>query len=246
MSTILVTGATGQVGAPTAAALTAAGHDVRAMSRRSGPGLVTADLLTGSGLPAALAGATTVVHLATTAGSKDIRVAEHLVAAARAADIGHLLIISIVGIERIPLGYYRDRVRIEEVVKASGVPFTIQRATQFHSLVAALLDAQRFSPVLLAPTMRFQPIAVPEVAARLAELADAGPQGRVPDIGGPEQRTMRDLTAAWLRATGRRRPVLPVRLPGKLFAAFDAGANLVAGEAYGRETFESYLAARSR
>lgn len=246
MSSILVTGATGQLGTPTTAALRSAGRDIKAMSRRVGPGLVTADLLTGAGLADALVGVDTVVHLATTAGTQDVQVVERLVAAARATKVRHLVIISVVGIERIPLGYYRDRLRIEKVVEASGVPYTIQRATQFHSLVAQLFDVQRRSPLVLAPSIHFQPIAVAEVAHRLVELAVAGPRGRVDDIGGPEARTAGDLARAWLRATGRRRRVLPLRLPGRVFHALSDGANLVPGNPYGREPFETFLAHRAR
>ncbi|HEY5822007.1 MAG TPA: NAD(P)H-binding protein [Propionibacteriaceae bacterium] len=244
--TILVTGATGQLGTPTAAALRSAGQEVRAMSRRVGPDLITADLLTGAGVTEALTGVDTVVHLATTAGAKDVQVAERLIEAAQIAQVRHLVVISIVGIERIPLGYYRDRVRIEELVAASGIAFTLQRATQFHSLVAKLFDVQRRSPVLLAPSIRFQPIAVTEVAERLSELTMGDPQGRVEDIGGPEVRITLDLAQAWLRASGLRRRVLPVRLPGRVFDALASGANLVSGEPYGRETFEAHLAHRSR
>ena len=80
------------------------------------------------------------------------------------------------------------------------------------------------------------------MAARLAELASGPPQGAVPDIGGPEQLPAREFARTWLRATGRRRALVPLHLPGQVFAAFDAGANLAAGDPYGRVTFESYLA----
>ncbi len=244
MTSVVVTGATGQLGAPTVTALRAAGHEVRAMSRTAGPGLTTADLLTGRGVPAALRGAEVVVHLATTNGSADISMAQRLTAAVRSAGIGHLVLISIVGIDATPLRFYRDRVRIETVLTASGVPFTLQRATQFHPLVARLFAAQRFLPVLVAPSIRLQPIAVEDVAGRLTELAGLDPQGRVEDIGGPEQRTARDFARIWQRASCGRRPVVPLRLPGRLFAAYDAGANLVPGTPYGRQTFASYLAGR--
>src|SRR5215218_10286539 len=133
--TTLVTGATGTLGAPTVAGLRAAGHDVRALSRRSGPGLVTGDLLTGEGIAPALADATVVVHLATSRRRKDVAIARTLLDAAAQARPEHLVLMSIVGIEHIPLGYYRDKVEVERLVTESGVPHTILRATQFHDLV---------------------------------------------------------------------------------------------------------------
>ena len=242
MTITVVTGATGRLGRPTVPALRAAGHEVRALSRRSGPELVTADLLTGAGVDAALAGADVVVHLAT--GRDDVTVARTLVRAAAGAGVGHLVLVSIVGIEEIPLGYYRQKLAVERVVQGSAVPSTVLRATQFHSLVESLFTLQRRLPAVLAPTFRLQPIAVEDVAGRLVELAGAAPAGRVPDVGGPEQRMVRDLGRVWARATGTRRPVVPLSLPGRLFGAYAAGKALVPGPAYGRRTFEEHVAGR--
>jgi len=240
--TTLVTGATGTLGRPTVAQLRAAGHDVRALSRRGGPGLVAGDLLTGSGIDAAVDGVSTVVHLATGLRRKDPQIARTLIDAARRAGVGHLVLISIVGIEHIPLGYYRDKVAIEQLVEESRLPHTILRATQFHRLVDQLFHVQRRLPVLLAPAFDVQPIAPEDVAARLVELASCAPAGRVPDIGGPEVRPLPELGRVWLRARGMRRRVVPVSLPGKVFAGYRAGSNLVPGEPYGRGTFEEYVA----
>jgi uncharacterized protein YbjT (DUF2867 family) len=182
------------------------------------------------------------VHLAT--GRDDVTVARTLVRAAAGAGVGHLVLVSIVGIEEIPLGYYRQKVAVERVVRESGVPSTVLRATQFHSLVEALFTVQRRLPVVLAPTFRLQPIAVEDVAERLVELAGSAPAGRVPDIGGPQQRTVRDLGRAWAGARGVRRPVVPLTLPGRLFGGYAAGHALVPGPPYGRRTFEEHLAGR--
>ncbi|WP_208092692.1 SDR family oxidoreductase [Blastococcus xanthinilyticus] len=241
---ILVTGATGTLGVPTVDRLAAAGHDVRALSRRSGPGLVTGDLLTGEGIDAAVNGVDTVVHLATGLRRKDVVIARTLLDASRRAGVEHLLLISIVGIDHIPLGYYRDKVEIERLVADSGVPHTILRATQFHTLVDQLFTVQRRLPVLLAPSFRVQPIAPSEVADRLVELASSAPAGRVPDIGGPAVRPLPELAQVWATARGIRRRVVPARLPGRVFAGYRAGHDLVPGPPYGRVTFEEYLAAR--
>lgn len=246
MTKILVTGSSGQLGRPTTAALRAAGLDVRGLTRSGGTGAAAGDLVTGLGLEAALGGVDTVVHLATNNGKHDIEMAKNLTDAAKRAQVSHLVLISIVGIERIPLRFYHDRVAIEEIAGASGVPLTIQRATQFHSLIDTIFSAQKLLPVIIAPQWTFQPIAVKEVAARLAALAVDRPQGRVDDIGGPAQRSIRDLHRAWQRATGSKRPAVTVHLPGKLFAAYDAGVNLVPGPPYGRGTFESYLEEKYR
>jgi uncharacterized protein YbjT (DUF2867 family) len=239
--TILVTGATGTLGVPTSAQLRDAGHDVRALSRRTGPGLVTGDLLSGTGLATAMDGVGTIVHLAT--GKDDVRAAGTLLDASRRAGVGHLVLISIVGIDDIPLGYYRQKLEVERLVSESDVPHTILRATQFHSFVQRLFTAQRWLPVVLAPAFELQPIAVEEVAGRLVELAGGAPAGPVADIGGPARRPVADLAAAWATARGIRRPILPFGLPGKTFGGYRAGHQLVPGPGYGRVTFEEHLAA---
>lgn len=244
MSTILVTGATGTVGTPTTAKLKAAGYDVRALSRKTGSGLTTGDLLSGEGIPEAISGVDTVVHLAT--GASDVDQAKAAIRAAQAAAVEHFILISIVGIEDIPLGYYKGKVEIEQILVASGIPHTILRATQFHQFVDRIFGGQKFSPVVVAPRFSFQPISIDEVAARLVELAGADAVGRVADIGGPEQRTALDLAEAWKKATGSRRAIWSIRMPGKTAAGFAAGHNLVPGAPYGVETFDDYLGAKYR
>ena len=94
----------------------------------------------------------------------------------------HLIYISIVGIEEIPLFYYRSKLKVEHLVQESGLPWTVLRATQFRDLVVGMFSAQHHLPVLLAPAFSFQPIDTHDVAGRLTELAFADPVGRAPDI----------------------------------------------------------------
>lgn len=242
---ILVTGARGQLGAPTLAAVQNADQEAVGTSSSGRDGLLPADLFTGDGLDEALRGVDTVIHCAHTGGARDLRLARNLTAAVQRAGVGHLVLISIVGIEDIPLSYYNQRLAIEKIVQASGVPFTLQRATQFHSLIDGFFAAQRHLPVVLTPAARFQTISVSETAGQLARLAAGVPQGRVADIGGPEQLGIGDMYRQWRTARGGRRPSLQVRLPFlQVFKGFDAGANLVPGEPFGDQTFAQYLQAR--
>jgi uncharacterized protein YbjT (DUF2867 family) len=96
----------------------------------------------------------------------------------------------------------------------------------------------------VAAGVSFQPVDVREVAGRLAELASAPPAGRVPDLAGPQVRPMTALARSYLRASGRHRRLLPVRLPGATFAAYRSGGHLAPGRATGRITFEEFLAER--
>jgi uncharacterized protein YbjT (DUF2867 family) len=205
-------------------------------------GWATVDLSTGAGLAEALAGVETVVHCATSMrAGPDIAATRQLVAAAAHAGVAHLIYVSIVGVDQIPLGYYGGKLTCERIVEESGVPHTILRATQFHDLLRALFATAAKMPVMFVPAVRFQPVDVSDVAARLVELASGEPLGRAPDIGGPEIRPAVDLARAYLDATGRRRPIVPISLPGKLFRALRDGSNLAPDNVVSGPDFARYL-----
>ncbi|MFD8554278.1 SDR family oxidoreductase [Streptomyces fradiae] len=241
MGTIVVTGGTGTLGRHVTERLREAGREVRVVSRHSAPYAV--DLRDGRGLDAALAGAGTVVHCATTPSGGDERAARRLIDAAGRAGVAHLVYISIVGVDRVPFGYYRTKLAVEGLVERSGLGWTILRTTQFHDLVLRVLQGAARLPVLLPVPAGVpdQPVEVREVAAHLAELALGEPAGRVPDMGGPEVRTLEDLAEAYLRASGRRRRVVRVPLVGASYRAFRAGGHLARDRAVGTGTFEDHL-----
>jgi uncharacterized protein YbjT (DUF2867 family) len=250
MSTVLVTGGTGLLGRAVVARLTAAGHDVRTLSRAAtAPGAVPGDLHTGAGLEAAVAGAAAVVHCASDPRNPrtiDVDGTCRLITAARQTGKPHLVYVSIVGVDRIPWAYYQAKADAERQVAASDLPWTVLRATQFHEFTAGLLERLTRLPVVPAPPgWRFQPVDVQEVAARLAAAVRVGPSGRLPDIGGPQILTVAELTRIYLAATGHRRPVLPLPVPGRFSAALRAGANLAPEGRAGGRTFAAFLAERS-
>ncbi|POX55987.1 nucleoside-diphosphate sugar epimerase [Streptomyces sp. Ru71] len=244
MTTILVTGGTGTLGRLVAERLRADGHEVRVLSRSTRPYAV--DLRQGGpALDAAVQGVDTIVHCASSPRGGDEQAAGHLIAAARRAGVGHLVYISIVGVDRVPFGYYRSKLAVERLVEESGLGWTILRATQFHDLVVQLLQTLAKSPVMLVPAgVSDQPIEVAEVADRLAELALGAPAGRVADMGGPEVRTFESLARSYLRVTGRRRALARVRLWGAAYRAFRSGGHLAPERAVGKGGFEDYLAKR--
>jgi uncharacterized protein YbjT (DUF2867 family) len=264
-SPILVTGGTGTLGRLVVARLRDAGRDVRVLSRgrreggesvnAAGEGIdcVTGDLASGAGIDAAVEGAEIIVHCAGSAKGDEDK-ARHLLRAASRAGARHLVYISVVGDDRIPIasgidramfGYFGSKLAAERAVADSDVPWTTLHATQFYDLTLMTVRQMAKLPVIPVPAgFRFQPIDAGEVAARLVELALGKPAGLVPDMAGPRVYEMAELLRGYLRAVGKHRPIIPVWMPGKAARAFRDGANLARDRAVGRLTWEEFLAAR--
>jgi uncharacterized protein YbjT (DUF2867 family) len=163
----------------------------------------------------------------------DVAGTRQLVEACVSAGVGHLVYISIVGIDRNPYTYYRAKLDAERIVARSEVPYSTIRAAQFHELIAQLLSNRlRRGPVLFLPTgYSAQPLAVEDLAAHIAERLASGPSSSVSEFVGPERLTGRELVRAW-RAAGRLRgPVLPVRLRGEVGRAFRMQSNIASPDA---------------
>jgi uncharacterized protein YbjT (DUF2867 family) len=142
-------------------------------------------------------------------------------------------------------GYFASKLAAERVVADSGLPWTTLRATQFHDLILLVAQQMMKLPVIPVPAgFRFQPVDAGEVAGRLVELALGAPAGLAPDMAGPRVYTVPGLLHPYLRARGKRRPMVPVPLPGKAAHAVRAGANLAPDRAVGRRTWEDFLAER--
>ena len=259
-SPILVTGGTGTLGRLVVSRLRDAGYDLRVLSRRrpedgegNGDEHVTGDLATGEGIEAAVEGAEVVVHLAGSSRGDEAK-ARHLVEAASRAGTRHLVYISVVGADRIPViggidramfGYFESKLAAERLVADSGLPWTTLRAPQFHDLMLMAARGMARLPVIPVPAgFRFQPVDAAEVADRLVEVALGAPAGLVPDMAGPRIYRMGELVREYLRARGRHRPIVPVPVPGRAARAIRDGANLSPDRAVGHRTWEDFLAAR--
>ena len=250
VSEVLVTGGTGVLGRQVVERLGRAGVGIRVLSRSGRPGTYEGNLLTGAGLERALRGVDAVIHCASNPFRRmretEVGGTGRLVRAAARAGVSHVVYISIVGVDRAPsYPYYRAKLDTEGVVANSPVPHTILRATQFYDLVLPVVRLLERSPVLIVPGgLPGQPMDAGEVADRLVELSLAGPSGRVPDIGGPEVRTLTDVVRAYLDATDRRRRIFELPLPGKTARAIRAGALTCPENAYGRMRWEDFLRER--
>jgi uncharacterized protein YbjT (DUF2867 family) len=243
---ILVTGASGRLGPSLVQALQADGDRLRSMSRRgTGPGGVRGDLATGFDLRDALTGAEVVVHAATDPGNAwevDVAGTRRLVQAVDRDRLRHLVYVSIVGVDRIPYGYYRAKFAAEQVLLASGLPLTILRLSQFHEYADELLASARRGPILPVPmSWRLQPVDAGEAAAHVAQVAAGQPTGGVVEFAGPEELSAADMARAWAAAREPGARVVATPVPGRLSTAVRDGAALPSGGARGRRTYAEHL-----
>lgn len=270
MTRVLVTGGTGKLGRNLVGPLLDKGYTVRVMSRQdlaakrwSDVEWAQADLATGDGLREAVADVDTIIHAATSAGvtydnvtmsafvrkallrhdeSVDVQGTRRLLEQARAAGVRHCIYISIVGIEHIPFAYYRHKLAAEALVRASGIPWSIARATQFYSLIDRLIDMSAKGPVVaLAADFRIQPNDPGDFANQLCALVAQGPAGRLPDFGGPQVFTLGTMAHAWLDVRGLKKRVVRVPLPGKTARELRQGALTCKDGLRGTITWQEWL-----
>lgn len=244
---IAVAGGTGTVGRLVVERARAMGHDAVVLSRAAG-----VDLRDRATVDRALTGVDAVVDAASVGTMDAVTSTEFfqaasgtLLDAAASAGVGHAVLLSIVGIDRNPHGYYAGKVLQEQMFEDSTVPWSILRATQFHEFAGQVAAQARLGPLQLAPRARVRPVAAAEVAARVVELAVAGAQGRVSDLAGPREERLDRMIRTWVRRSGSRRPVIPVSIPGAQMRGMREGLALPgAGATIAGPTFEEWLSAR--
>jgi uncharacterized protein YbjT (DUF2867 family) len=243
---IVVIGGTGLIGSKLVAKLKQQGHEAVAASPKSGVNAVT-----GEGLAAALAGADVVVDVANAPSWEPAAVLEfferssrNLVATEAAAGVKHHVALSIVGTDRSPdIGYFRAKLAQETIVKASSVPYSIVRATQFFEFLDAIGEAGVTGGKVVVPSASFQPIASDDVADRLAEVATGRPLNGTIDIAGPEKAPFNEFVARRLKASGDSRPVVGDRQAQYYGSPIDDTSLIPLGEArLGKTALATWLA----
>ncbi len=242
---IAIAGGTGTVGRHTVTAAQEAGHETVVLSRSHGVNLVA-----GEGLEAALRGVDAVIDVTSIATLNEAKAVEfftattkQLLATAESAGVGHVVVLSIVGIDRVPHDYYAGKLAQERIVAASSAPWTILRATQFHEFAAQMFEQAKMGPLHLAPIARVQPVAAQEVAERLVALAAGSPQGRARDLAGPREERLSEMVRAFARASGHRGWIPAMRVPTRQMRGMQAGGVLPGPDAdRGRQTFSEWIA----
>lgn len=240
---VAVAGGTGLVGRLVVAALSGTGHVPVVLARSTG-----VDITTGVGLDAALTDVDVVIDVSNVVAMRQrdaIAFFEagttRLLEAGARAGVRHHVVLSIVGVDLVDFGYYIGKRHQEALVVASGRPVSILRSTQFHEFAGQLLN-RATGPIVVTPRMQTQPIAAQEVAEALASLATGPPLGMAPELGGPERRELPDLVRAVKTASGSKKLVLPLRVPGRAGRAMANGALLPTRDGpRGRQTFDEWL-----
>ena len=207
---IVVIGGSGLIGSKVVAILREHGHEVVAASPRSG-----VNTITGEGLKEALTGAQVMVDLANSPSFEDKPVLEffetsehHLLPAEASAQVQHHVALSIVATDRTDNGYFRAKLAQEKLIEASGVPYTIVRATQFMEFLGGIANLSMAGDKVRLPPVLFQPIAADDVALFVAEAALAAPLNGFLEIAGPERAPFNEIIARYLKAVGDPRQVV--------------------------------------
>jgi uncharacterized protein YbjT (DUF2867 family) len=246
---VLVTGGTGVLGRELVRRLQDR-TEVRVLSRRPphGIGFVQGDLETGEGLAAAVDGVDVIAHCASAADyrrpGRDVTQVRRLLAAVGGVR-PHLVYVSIVGVDRVPSGFFRAKLDAERLVEDSGLPWTILRATEFHDLMLMFVTRLAKGRVALVPRKSlFQPVDAGEVADRMTELVLGPAAGRARELGGPKVESMADLMRAYLTVVQRRYPVVEIPLWGRLGVAFGVGGHMLTDGDRGGVTFTDHLHAK--
>jgi uncharacterized protein YbjT (DUF2867 family) len=229
---IAVAGGTGWIGRLVVEAAHEAGYETAVLARSAG-----VDLLSGAGVAAALRGADAVIDVANLNSTSRSRAVSFfgttsrvLLEAGASEGVSHHVALSIIGVDRVDIGYYAGKVRQEEVVAAGPVPYTIARAAQFFEFAPQMVG-HAVGPFVPAPKMLCQPVAAREVAAELVRIAAGPPLGHGPDIAGPEQLWMNQMIKQWLKARGSHRIAVPFSFPGAAGREQARGGLLPRGEA---------------
>lgn len=248
---VLVTGGGGTLGRLLAPRLGTAGHDVVVTSRSEGAApegaeLRVLDLAKGPVPTGTFDGVDTVIHAASDARRSkvvDVGGTSALMEVADRSDVVHVVYISIVGVDEHPFPYYRSKLEAEQLVEGAATPHSILRATQFHQFLDWILGSG--GPIIpVFSDFEFQVIDGGVVADHLVELVAAGPQGRVPDIGGPRREKMHDMAHTWKDATGSGKVIMPVPVFGKSARAFRERRHHTPNALAGTPTWDEWLKTR--
>ncbi len=255
MAEVLVTGGTGMLGREVVSRLLTKHNSTRILSHMAKPSVpqgvevYVGDLATGAGLRDATKGVDAIIHCASAtsppfSNETDVEGTRKLIESAKASGSPHLVYISIVGVDKTQFSYYKAKYDAELLIEKGELPWTIQRATQYHNFLLSTIQsfgADTLSEIPVPSGMRFQSIDVGEVADHLISLVERGPSGRTPYIGGPQVLTLQEMTETYLRIRGRKAVIQPKPIPNDMYDMFRTGIHLCPDRTEGKITWEEFV-----
>ncbi len=246
---ILVSGASGNLGKCLTTILDREGLHYHITTRKkvqSGEKVLYLDLQTGEGIDNGCVGKKIIFHLAS--GTKkadrstDVLSVQKLIGASLKNKVSHFIFISIVGIEKVPIKYYKFKVEAENIIKSSGVPYTILRATQFHEFIDNMIST--FLKYKIGPLQmngKNQPIETSVVAEKMFDIYKNGPINNTLEIGGPQVLDFRHLSTSWQKYTHKKKMIIPIPTVGKALSAIRTGALTCSVMNHDSCSWEDYL-----
>lgn len=223
---LVIAGATGTVGRYVVEAARSRGHEIVALSRASGQ-----DLMNGSGLTSAMAGAHAVIDVTSTRTTSAAKataffttVTHHLQRAEIEAGVSHHVGLSIVGIDGLDAGYYAGKLAHERAISDGPVAWSLLRATQFHEFAEQIAQRASLGPVVAVPKMLMRPVAARDVGTRLVDLAEGQPVEYATDLAGPRDEVLIDMVRRMFVFDGVKRHCFPLALPGKIWRSAASGS----------------------
>ena len=242
---IVVIGGTGLIGSKVVMNLGERGYEVVAASPASG-----VNTLTGEGLAEVLDGASVVVDVSNSPSFEDGAVMEffqtstrNLLNAEAAAGVGHHVVLSIVGTDRLPdSGYMRAKIAQEKLIKESSLPYSIVRATQFFEFVLRIADSATEGNTVRLPPVGFQPLAADDVAKVVSKIAIGSPLNGIVEVAGPERFRFNELIRLGLNARKDPRQVIADPDARYFGSKLSDGSLVPSGDAlFGETRFEDWL-----
>lgn len=256
MNPVLITGGRGHLGNLIVQSFSNKGQPVRVLTRQHVSSTESAlqyhygDLAKNIGLEDAVKGIDTIIHCASNPADfehTDIQGTKNLLNALDKHCVKHFFYISIVGVNQSNYPYYQAKLKAEQIIAASGIPYSIIRATQFHSFVinlirSCVIDTSLQDNIITMPSsLRFQPIDTMEVADLAVTLSLLSPCGLYPDVGGPEIRSFDSMAESFIKKTGTGKKLQAIHTNNERHNLFRSGINLCADNKFGKTTFEDYL-----
>lgn len=252
MKNVLVTGGTGLLGREVVDQLLVLNYEVTVLSSKKntsvpdGVQMIKGDLASNSGLTDATENADIIIHCASNpkdTRSVDIKGTQNLLGAINRNKTLHFIYISIINVDKSNYAYYQTKIKVEQMIAASGIPFSVLRTTQFHNYVLTILKTfdKKNGVIAIPDGMHFQSIEVKEAATLLVDMAQREPVGLVRGVGGPELLRFEEMAKTYLNVLNRNDELRIKPISNEEYERYRSENNIWPTNSYGNVTWEAFL-----